>query len=152
MKASHKRMRALMDVLESDGARTAESLADELGVSVRTLYRDVRRLKKAGVAVQSKSGVGIRLTDKAERSDDHAELGVQVRVKVTPRGLRALKDDPALSFDRGKGEERVVRAASREAIVAAVLASAGEAIVVGPDRVRRLVRSAARAIARAHKR
>jgi predicted DNA-binding transcriptional regulator YafY len=150
-----RRLRALVEVLRShadDGkARTAESLANELGVSVRTLYRDLDRLRDAGVGVETKAGVGVRFPEDARTSIESGKLGLRADVRATPRGLRALRHDPELALDPGRGELRSVRASSRDALIAAVLRSAGEVIVIAPTKLRREVRSRARAIARAHK-
>ena len=152
---SSRRLRALVEVLRAhaDDAkpRTADSLAKELGVSVRTLYRDFDRLRAAGVGVQTKAGVGVRFPDDARVATESGKLGVRADVRVTARGLRALRHDPELALDPGRGEVRSIRGASREAILVAVLRSAGDVVVLSPPKLRREIRSRARAIARAHK-
>lgn len=42
-------------------ALTAQRLADELGVSLRTVYRDVADLQRSGVPIEGEAGVGYRL-------------------------------------------------------------------------------------------
>ena len=152
---SSRRLRALVEVLRAHGEagkpRTADSLAKELGVSVRTLYRDLDRLRLAGVGVSTKAGVGVRFPEDARTAADSGKLGVRADVRATPRGLRALRHDLEVALDPGRGELRSVRASSREALVVAVLRSAGEVVLIGPPKLRRAVRSRARAIARAHK-
>ncbi len=150
------RLNALLDALKSAsraGTRaTAHRLADELGVSVRTLYRDLDRLRAAGVAIAGKTGVGLSV-DRAAKLPEVARRGepeLEARMRVTVEGAKLLGADPLLSIDRGRGPERVVRA-SRDALVRAALRAGGEVIVLAPEKLRREVRNRARDIARAHK-
>ncbi|MEO7092002.1 MAG: helix-turn-helix domain-containing protein [Polyangiales bacterium] len=152
---SSRRLRALVEVLRAHGdeakPRTADSLAQELGVSVRTLYRDLDRLRSAGVGVETKAGVGVRFPEDAHVAADSGKLGIRADVRATARGLRALRHDAELALDPGRGDLRSVRASTRESLIAAVLRSGGDVVIVAPPKLRREVRSRARAIARAHK-
>jgi predicted DNA-binding transcriptional regulator YafY len=121
---------------------TAAGLAEELGVSVRTIYRDVADLEASGVPVDGEAGVGYRLrkgyelpplTFDAEeiealvtgarmvRSWADAELGDAARralVKVEavlPEPLRELLRDTAL-FAPGMGVPPADLAVLRRAI------------------------------------
>lgn len=55
------RLRALIHQLEADTWQPAAALGTALGVSERTIYRDVQALLDAGVPVLSKPGAGYRL-------------------------------------------------------------------------------------------
>lgn len=55
------RLLDLLNLLRARPAWTAEALADELGVSVRTVYRDVASLRSTGVPIAGEAGVGYRL-------------------------------------------------------------------------------------------
>lgn len=52
------RLLSLLMLLQSRGRVSARGIADELGVSVRTAYRDVERLQTAGVPVYAEPGRG----------------------------------------------------------------------------------------------
>ncbi|GHE53775.1 transcriptional regulator [Streptomyces longispororuber] len=52
------RLLSLLLLLQSRGRVTARAVAEELGVSVRTAYRDVARLQDAGVPVYAEPGRG----------------------------------------------------------------------------------------------
>lgn len=59
------RLVATMLLLQQRRAATAAAIADELGVSVRTVYRDVAALQQAGVPIWTETGPGggIRLVE-----------------------------------------------------------------------------------------
>lgn len=149
---------ALAAARKSGKAITAQTLAAQLGVSVRTLHRDLEHLRAAGIDVRGKTGVGFSLPSGAPATLDAVELevprrgAVEARVRATPAGLKLLAEDRELAVERRRGEERTVRARSREALLRAVLRAGGEVVLLSPDKLRREVRTRARAIARAHKR
>ncbi|MCB9680476.1 MAG: YafY family transcriptional regulator [Alphaproteobacteria bacterium] len=55
------RLFLLVQLLRARRVSTAEELAAELGVSKRTVYRDIRDLEASGVPVEGEAGVGYRL-------------------------------------------------------------------------------------------
>lgn len=59
-----ERILRLADLLTGNGVTRAEDLAGALGVSVRTVYRDVALLRAQGVSVLGDAGVGYRLTER----------------------------------------------------------------------------------------
>ncbi len=55
------RLFQIVHVLRASRLLTARELADRLGVSVRTVYRDVDDLRASGVRIEGEAGVGYRL-------------------------------------------------------------------------------------------
>ncbi|NAS30008.1 WYL domain-containing protein [Flavobacteriaceae bacterium R38] len=57
------RLISLLTLLKSKRLLTATELADKFNVSVRTIYRDIRKLEEAGIPVFSIEGRGYSLVD-----------------------------------------------------------------------------------------
>jgi predicted DNA-binding transcriptional regulator YafY len=55
------RLFRIVRLLRVRGFATGQELADELGVSKRTVYRDIRDLEHSGVPIRGEAGVGYRL-------------------------------------------------------------------------------------------
>ena len=55
------RLFQLVQVLRSRRFATGQQIADELGVSKRTVYRDIADLQRSGVPIQGEAGVGYRI-------------------------------------------------------------------------------------------
>ncbi|MBK8727106.1 MAG: YafY family transcriptional regulator [Holophagaceae bacterium] len=55
------RLFQLVQILRRDRLSTAAKLAAELGISTRTLYRDVADLQASGVPIEGEAGAGYRL-------------------------------------------------------------------------------------------
>ncbi len=53
----------ILQLLRTGELRTAQSLADRMSVSVRTLYRDMDTLTASGVPIKGTRGTGYRLAD-----------------------------------------------------------------------------------------
>jgi predicted DNA-binding transcriptional regulator YafY len=83
------RLFALAALLRGQRVRTAAELAQALGVSVRTLYRDVEALRRMGVPVDGEAGVGYRLAAEGDlpavafTGDELAALALGARMVAT---------------------------------------------------------------------
>lgn len=113
------RLFRIVQLLRRDRLSTADRLAVELGVSVRTLYRDMRELMASGVAIESEAGAGYRLPK-------HAEL-------------------PPLAFTVDELEAlvagaRIIQSFGDEALKAAAKSALQKAEAVAPPEVRRHTR------------
>jgi predicted DNA-binding transcriptional regulator YafY len=56
------RLFQIAELLRGRRLTTAQQLADWLGISLRTVYRDVRDLQLSGVPIEGEAGVGYRLS------------------------------------------------------------------------------------------
>lgn len=57
------RLQAILIHLQSKKVVTAQEIADRFGISIRTVYRDIRSLEEAGVPVGAEAGMGYFLAD-----------------------------------------------------------------------------------------
>lgn len=147
------RLRQLIELLGESDAKspaTARKLAAAAGISLRTVYRDLDRLRDVGVRVVGRTGVGLRLDGPARAPAlvSGGEHEVVARVRATRLALRSVRAF-AVVEPEPNGAARV--RGEREAVLKAVLAAGGDIVVLAPDELRRDVRARAREIARAHK-
>lgn len=113
MRRADRLARIITVLRQAPGAVRAEDLAARLGVSSRTLYRDMDRLTAAGVPVEGRPGAGYRLAEVAALppltlAPDELEalqLGIAIVAEADDPGLRgaaerlAGKIDAALSLE-----------------------------------------------------
>ena len=57
------RLTSILTQLQSKRLVTATKLAGKFGVSVRTIYRDIRALESAGIPIITEEGKGFSLMD-----------------------------------------------------------------------------------------
>jgi len=57
------RLTAIMTQLQSKKIVTARDIADKHGVSIRTVYRDIRTLEKSGIPIVTEEGKGYSILD-----------------------------------------------------------------------------------------
>lgn len=97
------RLFEIIQLLRGQRLRTAEFIAGELGVSVRTIYRDIAGLSASGVPIEGERGVGYLISQPIEIPP----------LQFTPLELKALK----------MGADLVKAVADKELAAAAVEAS-----------------------------
>ncbi len=89
------RLFQIVHVLRSARLLTAQQLADRLGVSVRTVYRDVEDLRSGGGRIEGEAGVGYRLARDHElpplvfdaEEIEALVIGVRLATRVGDRSL-----------------------------------------------------------------
>ncbi|MFN8011257.1 MAG: YafY family protein [Holophagaceae bacterium] len=117
------RLFQLVQILRRDRLSTAAKLAAELGISTRTLYRDVADLQASGVPIEGEAGAGYRLPRRFDLPPlmftvDEAEalfLGLSIASAWT---------DPALAEAAASARRKVASSLSdglRQALQASVL-------------------------------
>ncbi|TMU56905.1 helix-turn-helix transcriptional regulator [Flagellimonas algicola] len=57
------RITSILIKLQSKSTLTAQEIADEFDISLRTVYRDVKTLQEAGVPIGSEAGIGYFMVD-----------------------------------------------------------------------------------------
>src|SRR5690606_29609387 len=57
------RITAILIQLQSKKVVKAQDLADRFGISLRTVYRDIRTLEEAGVPLYGEAGIGYSIVD-----------------------------------------------------------------------------------------
>jgi len=57
------RLTAIMTQLQSKRIVTARDIADKHGVSIRTVYRDIRTLEKSGIPIVTEEGKGYSIME-----------------------------------------------------------------------------------------
>ncbi len=103
-----QRLLRLVQILRARRTATAAELADEVGVSTRTIYRSVRDLEDAGVPIEGEAGVGYRLSHRVDlpsmtfTPEELEALVLGVRM-VRTWGDPDLADAARLALDRIQG-------------------------------------------------
>ena len=105
--ARSDRLFDLLTVLRDGKLHTAQALAQRMGVSVRTLYRDMDSLAASGVPVAGTRGTGYRLTHTitlpplalTEAELEALELGLAIAAEVADPQMRAAANTLADKLD-----------------------------------------------------
>lgn len=125
------RLLALLQSLQGRRApATAEALAEELGVSTRTLYRDVATLKAEGAPVEGAAGLGYVL----RRGHFLPPLALDVEevdAVLLGLGFAAARQDPGLAAAATRALAKIVAVlpdrVAQDAAAAPLLAGPGAA-------------------------
>ncbi len=86
---------------------TAARLAKETGVSVRTLYRDIRSLRAAGALIDGEAGAGYTLTEDPALPP---QMFTRLEVEALVLGLAEVKmaGDPALAKAAAQAQAKII--------------------------------------------
>ncbi len=90
-------------------AVTGKSLAEELGVTVRTVYRDIQALVLSGVPIDGEAGVGYRLRAGFDLPPLMFEMEEVTALLVGSRMVQAWTD-PALAAAARAAEAKILAA------------------------------------------
>ena len=114
------RLIALIGALRDGKTHRAEDLARRLGVTQRTIYRDMETLVASGVPVEGTRGIGYRMTDPvtlpplnmtmAELEALH--LGIAVMTEAADPGLQQAARSLAKKIDAALPEDRIAPSAA----------------------------------------
>lgn len=101
------RLTAILTQLQTKRVITAPSLAEKFGVSVRTIYRDIRTLEQSGVPVVMEEGKGYSLMDGYKIppimfSENQANALILAEQLVLKNGDSSLIKDYAEAIDKIK--------------------------------------------------
>lgn len=100
------RLFEIVQLLRGKRLRTAEFMANELGVSARTIYRDIQGLMASGVPIEGERGVGYIIQQSIELPPlkfTHLELkalqlGINMVAAVTDDALAKAANEAAIKI------------------------------------------------------
>ena len=98
------RLFEIVQLLRGKRLRTAQFIADELGVSVRTIYRDIQGLMASGVPIEGEAGIGYVIRQSIELPP----------LKFTPLELQALQ--LGIKMVAASADEEIANAAHEASI------------------------------------
>ncbi len=111
---SNPRQITLLQVVQDLGSVTVEQLADQLGVTLQTVRRDVQRLAENGHVTRFHGGV--RLPSSTTENLGHQQrvsLNADAKTRIARSVAAALPNDCSLILNIGTTIEAIARALSR---------------------------------------
>ncbi len=111
---SNPRQLALLKSVQDLGSVTVEQLADQLGVTLQTVRRDVQRLAENGHVTRFHGGV--RLPSSTTENLGHQQrvsLNADAKTRIARSVAAALPNDCSLILNIGTTTEAIARALSR---------------------------------------
>lgn len=105
--SDERQFRLFFELERASTPITADTLAETLGVQVRTVYRDLVVLRESGVPIRGRAGVGLSLNRKAVLG-----LGLTVdqavAIAVTLRSVRGEHLAPGIRQGAASGLARIL--------------------------------------------
>lgn len=113
--ARSERLFDIMQVLRGGDLHRAQDIAAEMGVSVRTIYRDIDKLVSSGVPIVGSRGVGYRTLDVttlppmtlSQAELEVLNLGIAIVVEAADPTLRAAAESLAIKIEAALPERSV---------------------------------------------
>ncbi|KUJ80619.1 transcriptional regulator [Ruegeria marisrubri] len=108
----------IIQILRDGKLHRASDVADRLGVSVRTIYRDMETLSQSGVPVEGERGLGYQLRDQITLPPlsltrpelDALNLGIAIVAEAADADLRAAAEALADKIDTGLPAQTIAAA------------------------------------------
>ena len=111
---SNPRQLALLKSVQDLGSVTVEQLADQLGVTLQTVRRDVQRLAENGHVTRFHGGVRVpSSTTENLGHQQRVSLNAEAKTRIARSVAAALPNDCSLILNIGTTTEAIARALSR---------------------------------------
>lgn len=105
----------IMQVLRTGGIHRAQDIANQMGVSIRTIYRDIDKLIAAGVPIEGSRGIGYSTQDRVtlppltltQSELEVLNLGLAIVVEATDPDLRTAAQSLLDKIETGSTEQSI---------------------------------------------
>ncbi|WP_295526100.1 DeoR/GlpR family DNA-binding transcription regulator [uncultured Pseudacidovorax sp.] len=111
MNHSNPRQVQLLDTVRTRGSATVEQLAEELGVTLQTVRRDVQRLADAGLLARFHGGVRVPVSTIENIAHPQRQmLNAEAKARIARAVAAQLPNDCSLILNVGTTAEAIARA------------------------------------------
>ena len=88
-----ERLQAILMDFQNKKLIRAQSIADEYGITLRTVYRDVKSLQESGVPIEGEAGVGYSLAKDFHHSPVHLSEEECLALLVASKFINKFPDE-----------------------------------------------------------